>query len=83
MAVTSTVHHHQLIDNSIETTKYSSLKTAFLQVPLLSTVYTVYVVGRALHLMLEFWMMHFQNALKFQKEDTILLMLASHCARSF
>ena len=58
MVATSTVHPLLLIDHSIETEKGSSLRTAFLCVPFLFILCTVYVVGRVLHLMHEFGIMH-------------------------
>jgi hypothetical protein len=82
MAATSTVHPLLLIDHFIETVKGSSLRTAFLRVRFLFILYTVYVVGRALHLMHEFGVMHARETSRFQKEDTIWPMLDFHHARS-
>jgi len=82
MAATSTVHPHLLIDHFIGTAKGSSLRTVFLPALLLFFSYTVYVAGRALHLMHESGMMHTWEALWFQKDNTTLLMLVFHHARS-
>ena len=82
MVATSTVHPLPLIDHFIETEKGSSLRTAFLHVHFLFILYTVYAVGRALHPMHKFGITHAWETSKFQKEDTIWLMLDFHHARS-
>jgi exosortase/archaeosortase len=58
MALIFTVHLLLLIGHFIEIARDSFLKTAFLHVPLVFILYTVYVIGRALHLMHGFGIMH-------------------------
>jgi hypothetical protein len=82
MAATSTPHHHPLIDHFIEIAKGSSLRTVFLHAPFPFFLYTAYVAGRDLQLILESGKMHARETLKSLKEDIILLMLAFHHARS-
>jgi len=82
MAATSIVHPHLLKGGSFIIKKVLSLKIASLVAPFHSTLCTAYVVGRALQVIHESGTMLAHRTLKFQMESTILLMLATHHAKS-